>query len=92
MDITWEEPPKRGTGRGNTQGKKWSPNWEILRSLDGNPGKWAKVIEGNSFPGSSLYLLIKKYDLPYEVTVRKNEQGTYDVYARRKENSATEEE
>jgi hypothetical protein len=82
MEIFWEEPPSPQTGHKN-KGIRRSQYWEILDQLETRPGQWACVEKNSSRSVSPIYSIIRNHELPFEVVVRKNKDGSYSHYARR---------
>lgn len=91
MDITWESPPPAKTGLAN-KGQKRSKHWKVLEVLEQNPGQWALIDPAAASGVSPVYGLARRNNLPFESVSRRNPDGTYSIYARRKEDNAKEEE
>lgn len=83
MDISWESPPPSLTGAAN-KGIRRSKYWDILEELEKKPGEWALILKDHAVPSSPIYSLIRTNRLPFEVVTRKNDDGTFAIYARRK--------
>lgn len=90
MNISWQDPPPSGTGVSN-RGRKRSKYWDVLDELSKHPGKWAIVEDKVINPTGGLYSIVRYNKLPFEVTTRKNPDGTFAIFARKKETSAKEE-
>ena len=69
--VEWEEPPP-------TKGPRSRVGFRA--ALEANPGKWAVYDRAaKTRSGSTSFLLGKGL----EVTTRKNDDGTYTIYARK---------
>lgn len=82
MNLSWESPPPAQTGSAN-KGRRRSAYWEVLDELEKNPGKWALIEKEHNGASSPLYALVRNNRLPFEVSTRKNDNGTFAIYARR---------
>ena len=78
-DVVWEDPPISARG-GGARGRLRV----LLAELKEHPGKWAISHPAAQSP-SSAYPLKR---VGCEVTSRKNDDGTYRVYARWPEDAA----
>lgn len=92
MELTWTDPPPPAqTGKSNL-GHRRSKYWKIFAELEKKPGVWAIIDPSSKASTHAIYALCRRYSLPFEVASRSNPDGTYAIYARRKENDAQEEE
>lgn len=92
MELTWTDPPPPPmTGKSNL-GHKRSKYWDILAALEAKPGQWAVVDPSSKASTHAMYALCRRHELPFEFATRSNPDGTYTIYARRKETDAQEEE
>lgn len=70
--VTWTDPPERTRGRGAKS--KYAP---IVAELQAHPGKWALVARAAK---TSVAQSLK--NLGCETSVRANDKGGSDIYAR----------
>ena len=70
--LTWVDPPPRMVGR-----NKRAVNERRL-AMDENPGRWLLYRADIGHASGTQYLK----QLGYEATCRKNDKGTFDIYAR----------
>ncbi len=90
MEVVWESPPPRSTGKSNL-GRKRSKYWTLIEELEARPGEWALIDPASTKNLSPLYAICRRHKLPFEFATRTNPDGTYAHYARRKETDVQEE-
>lgn len=91
MEIVWESPPWAKTGQGNL-GQQRSKYWKFIYALSERPGEWALIDPASEKALTPMYAICRRNKLPFEFATRKNSDGTYSIYARRKEDSSEEKE
>jgi hypothetical protein len=90
MEVVWESPPPPSTGKSNL-GRKRSKHWDLIEALEARPGEWALIDPAAAKALSPMYAICRRHKLPFEFASRANADGTYSIYARRKETHAQEE-
>jgi hypothetical protein len=73
IEVVWEEPPTL-----DGYGSKFD---NVVNALLENPGRWLRLPEPSKNSNTGLRQLVRRRELPIQITTRMRSDGMFDIYA-----------